>query len=671
MNIDDVCTLCGNPIGDCEVCVLEKSQLSTFIKKSKKREDTLWKSWEGKESVQVHIACRGRYSAKLDAPPAKKKKLSEKETVECPVPSPSQCSVSPLPTNSEFDFKNMCFFCNKPLDSKHKKVIQVQNAYLKYKLLDIAENRNDDCGREMILRLNSVNCLVMSKASYHKLCYGRFVSSVQTAPKIPATKERLEEAFNNVTNFIETSHTYRFGMNELRKKMGDDYMTDEMFFKRLKERYGDDIYVDRHRGRETKVYYKRFEIPIICSDWFCDNNLVNQRQKFIITNIVAEMIRTEIQEMKAENQSYSPATKFLDSVSTSIPPLLQNFLSKLVYSDKSNEEDQNSVKLDIIAHSIISMIRPKSFISNLQLAIATYVHRKAGSKLIIDLLSKLGICATYYSLQLFEASTIKNLPEVIIDDDTFVQFVFGNTDHNVGTLDGQETFHCLGGIAAYCPKENISYQGGSKKLKKMPTAHEIASLKKIEIVSYQCPDISGMKDITFVNTASLDCGDAPSLSLPYGTYLWSKYFGIPQIPSWRGFMEVLTDDEILEQHVDLAESRISRDKEDIQKLLFWLNTHDPFYPRSSVVSLSTGVFGGPEINCHMAIEKGQQAMATMIGKNAEDVSLSRLYRVKNLSNAGTEVHLSDGKPHVKIDSYLLFQRISVGLGKNPEESNEV
>ncbi|CAD6209972.1 GSCOCG00012775001-RA-CDS, partial [Cotesia congregata] len=256
----------------------------------------------------------------------------------------------------------------------------------------------------MILRLNSVNCLVM---------------------------KRLEEAFNNVTNFIETSHTYRFGMNELRKKM--------------------------------------------------------------------EMIRTEIQEMKAENQSYSPPTKFLDSVSTSIPPLLQNFLSKLVYSDKSNEEDQNSVKLDTIAHSIISMIRPKSFISNLQLAIATYVHRKTGSKLIIDLLSKLGICATYYSLQLFEASTIKNLPEVIIDDDTFVQFVFDNTDHNVDTLDGQETFHCLGGIAAYCPKENISYQGGSKKLKKMPTAHEIASLKQIEIVPYQCPDISRMKDITFVN----------------------------------------------------------------------------------------------------------------------------------------------------------------------------
>lgn len=541
----------------------------------------------------------------------------------------------------------------------------------------------------------------------------------------------------------------------------------------------------------------------------------------------------------------------------------------------------------------------------------------------------------------------------------------------------------------------------------MPTAHEIASLKQIEIIPYQCPDISGMKDITFVNTVSLDCGDAPSLSLPYGTYLWSKYFGIPQIPSWRGFMEVLTDDEILssntrmkeslivcvpfinsppsslttlntslhyavsetnklqqhttfvtydqplywkarsivaslaqttlknvvvllgifhllmsyleaigftmegsgleelwsviyapesvkkmlsghafaralrahiltftalgikicgtidgspewkehietlmeewptitrgdcrtekivemtkafmnqleilesngstsklwiqyfkcvltalriveaerlgdwklhlqsvrdalplfhaaghyayaktaqiylqdmanlelimdpvefdeftkggftirrsdkawagvsrdmvieqtlnrffgtdlkhgrgvtpsvvtryllampaafqimeklenycnietsnsEQHVDLAESRISRDKEDIQNLLFWLNSHDPFYPRSSVVSLSTGVFGGPEINCHMAIEKGQKAMATMIGKNAKDVSLSRLYRVKNLSNAGTEVHLSDGKPHVKIDSYLLFQRISVGLGKNPE-----
>ncbi|XP_015189675.1 PREDICTED: uncharacterized protein LOC107073500 [Polistes dominula] len=59
-------------------------------------------------------------------------------------------------------------------------------------------------------------------------------------------------------------------------------------------------------------------------------------------------------------------------------------------------------------------------------------------------------------------------------------------------------------------------------------------------------------------------------------------------------------------------------------------------------------------------------MAKMIGKNAEDISLSRLYRVKNLSNAGTEVHLNDGKPYVNIDSHLLFQRISVGIGNNTE-----
>lgn len=80
-----------------------------------------------------------------------------------------------------------------------------------------------------------------------------------------------------------------------------------------------------------------------------------------------------------------------------------------------------------------------------------------------------------------------------------------------------------------------------------------------------------------------------------------------------------------EQHVDLSKSRIGSDEEDTQKLLFWLNGHNPFVRRPSLTSLSTGIVGGPHINCHMAFENVLQAMELMVGKNAENISLSTVY----------------------------------------------
>ncbi|KAI4486124.1 hypothetical protein M0804_006613 [Polistes exclamans] len=43
--------------------------------------------------------------------------------------------------------------------------------------------------------------------------------------------------------------------------------------------------------------------------------------------------------------------------------------------------------------------------------------------------------------------------------------VFDNTDHNVGTLDGHNTYYCLGGIIIYTPEEKTNYEGWTKKLK--------------------------------------------------------------------------------------------------------------------------------------------------------------------------------------------------------------
>ncbi|XP_057329900.1 uncharacterized protein LOC130670506 [Microplitis mediator] len=66
-----------------------------------------------------------------------------------------------------------------------------------------------------------------------------------------------------------------------------------------------------------------------------------------------------------------------------------------------------------------------------------------------------------------------------------------------------------------------------------------------------------------------------------------------------------------EQHIDLCKNRINQDKEDTDRYVFWLNEHAPFANRSSLLSLSTGIVGGQNIDCHLAVENGLTAMASI------------------------------------------------------------
>lgn len=88
-----------------------------------------------------------------------------------------------------------------------------------------------------------------------------------------------------------------------------------------------------------------------------------------------------------------------------------------------------------------------------------------------------------------------------------------------------------------------------------------------------------------------------------------------------------------EQHVDLSKSGINKDNDDIEKLEFWFKEHNAFPSDCPLMSLSTGIIGGPEINCHQAFERGKLVMEKIIGHNFAKVRLSAIYKVKPLALA--------------------------------------
>lgn len=50
--------------------------------------------------------------------------------------------------------------------------------------------------------------------------------------------------------------------------------------------------------------------------------------------------------------------------------------------------------------------RPRSFLSLLQVGLSVTLHRKFGSRKVIDVCNALGFCAYYHEEQLYEASAL-------------------------------------------------------------------------------------------------------------------------------------------------------------------------------------------------------------------------------------------------------------------------
>ncbi|KAJ8877080.1 hypothetical protein PR048_021532 [Dryococelus australis] len=84
------------------------------------------------------------------------------------------------------------------------------------------------------------------------------------------------------------------------------------------------------------------------------------------------------------------------------------------------------------SHAIVSLVRPRSFVSPLLRSLGLLLYRK------------------YSSRNLLEISVIYH-PHPNVLQTSFCQFVFDNTDFNGSTIDGMNTFHTIGGIKCITP----------------------------------------------------------------------------------------------------------------------------------------------------------------------------------------------------------------------------
>lgn len=122
-----------------------------------------------------------------------------------------------------------------------------------------------------------------------------------------------------------------------------------------------------------------------------------------------------------------------------------------------------------------------------------------------------------------------------------------------------------------------------------------------------------------------------------------------------------------EQHKDLRDSSMKRDANDREKFMNWIKQHNPFTVSGNLVSISSGVVGDNTVTCDLAVEKGTDSMATLMGKTFHEVVIPRKARVVPLASMTSSVTVR-GKI-VPINVQQLFNRI-ICLHSTPEELKE-
>lgn len=173
-------------------------------------------------------------------------------------------------------------------------------------------------------------------------------------------------------------------------------------------------------------------------------------QKIMIIETAAKIIKNDIRSTAEKSDSFPGTDNLTNSAALHyLPESLKLLLSKM-FSSKNKDR-----KVGSIGQAIMQAACPRSLLAPLQIGLAVQLYHHFRSRYLIDTLHSLGFSTSYNNAQQFErnAATVSStlLP---VTNESQVVMVADNVDHNVCTLDGMNTIHAMGMIAAVTPSRN-------------------------------------------------------------------------------------------------------------------------------------------------------------------------------------------------------------------------
>lgn len=537
------CCLCDDLLEDgTELCVVKEKGLQSFIEASTKRKDGKVKLFKERTEIQVHVRCRKNYTTERSVAAYLKRAAQH-------IPKKKRSITR------EFSFKTHCFICGNQVATDHNQqqiknppnkrnmVYNVTTLSMREKVLSLVAGRQDELSQGIVTRLEPEHDLVAVDAQYHRDCMkALYRPHRQGLPTGRPVDNEMEAAIHSITTFLKNSdEECQFTFDELMEKIEGDFRPHPITLRRhLIQKFGDDIVVTTHKP--YVVCFKATGHKIITENWHQEAiRLPEEEKRRHIVEAAAAIVVEDIRSQIYNLTEYPGCDKFLEGAKDLIPETTRIFVEGVVLNKKKGDLEPWKKKSVAIAHSLISAVRPRSFVSPLQVGLGAFLYKKYGSRKLIDVLSSLGFCAAYNETTRFEVSTIMR-PPLAVSQQAFIQMVYDNADFNIQTLDGRNTFHSMGSIRCVTPSSSVVPDQKITRLKTIPSAADLGSLGAVPLQHFEKIDPLGLAKIKVCDLSSEFPHNeiiVPSVCTLVWFYCKSK--GFPGIRGWNGFMEQVTD----------------------------------------------------------------------------------------------------------------------------------
>lgn len=527
------CILCeptgNNCFGD-TVCVTRG--LNKIIETSVSKGDNVKKLLENKSSVVVHVKCRKDYTRRLEPVTSKPQTVHE--------------------IREKFNFKSHCIICGeKVVVEVNKFRKRTSYEYSVVETLEFIENirtnaekRNDNWGKEVLLRLSNVIDLVAAEGRYHRTCYKYFLRTdcKKTGTATLGGREVDKEkslSFTKLCEYLEENNECQYSFDELMviisgfENTGETYSR-QYLTKKLKEHYGNQITIANNIGRSGVMCFSECMQDIVTNEWYAARKANPAEDVKRILETAAQIIRNDIRSQAYECQVF-PSTKQMSDGNSKLVPESLRVLVDGILKPKDNDCAIQRKSISI-QHAMISAVRPRSFVSPMQTGLGIHLHRKYGSRVLIDIVSNLGFCVPYREVLLYEASaTMKQ--STVTDPNSYIQFVYDNADFNTATLDGHNTFHTMGGIKCVTPADGVQESAPIPRNESINT-EALANKGHIKLKVYHSPVMQGYALLTAEDTEALvqEPESAKLAHLLDTMWLSSAFLKGPSSSNWSGFM---------------------------------------------------------------------------------------------------------------------------------------
>lgn len=237
---------------------------------------------------------------------------------------------------------------------------------------------------------------------------------------------------------------------------------------KLEEECGANIRIVRSSNKHhtSLVYFNQTADSILQKHYQQETRGDSAEEKKKIIKLAVDLIKSDIADISHDkNKHFAFSDLDRDTALAMLPESLLQLLE--AFTPRRSKNKDITLVYVTLGQALVQLARPNTIVAPLQLALGAEVHHKTGSKFVVEMLHKMGLCKSHAQVTEFardlifhDMSGYSKLHEVPL-------YAADNADVNNRTLDGKNTLHMMGQIKCILSDDSSCQMLDRIKIKKV------------------------------------------------------------------------------------------------------------------------------------------------------------------------------------------------------------